>query len=605
MGLYTQLPSNITEVDVIIAGGGTAACVIAARLSDADPNLSILVLEGGPNNFNMPEVIYPALFFANLQPNSKTALFHMGNKSPSTANRDMIIPSGGLLGGGSSINFLTYSRAQRSDWDSWNMTGWSADEMIPFLKKLETFHGPGSKEVHGYSGPVHISNGGFGAAEVADDLIQAAEKVGWPEKEDTQGLGATNGMQRALRYISPEGKRQDAAHRYIHPRLRDDAHPNLHILVESQVERVLFDGKKAVGITYRPNPAFLNQDISASSASRTVKARRMVVVSCGSAVSPLLLERSGVGRSEILEKAGVPVVAALLGVGDSYRDHPGMIYAYKSDLNPTQTMDNVLRGEVNIGQMIQENNPLLGWNAMDMTSKLRPSDADIAALGPEFQQYWDNNYKNIPDKPLSIITLVEGFPGDPTGVPPGQYLGFTTFSTYPRSTGSIHITGPGIDAPADFDVGFLSDDAGIDIKKARWAYKTQREMARRMNHYRGEWAPWHPPFPPGSKAACTDTDGPLPDDVANVEYSAEDDAVIDQYVREKVSSFWHSSGTCRMAPQEQGGVVDASLNVYGVEGLKVADLSILPQIVGANTNNTALTIGEKAADILIRELVSA
>ena len=134
-----------------------------------------------------------------------------------------------------------------------------------------------------------------------------------------------------------------------------------------------------------------------------------------------------------------------------------------------------------------------------------------------------------------------------------------------------------------------------------WAYKKQREILRRMDIYRGEWAPAHPAFPPTSAAASVEIDGPL-GDVKDIEYTPEDDAVIEEWLRENVGSTWHSMGTCRMAPRGEGGVVDPRLGVYGVEGLKVADLSIVPQNVAANTANTAFAIGEKAADMFIAEL---
>jgi choline dehydrogenase-like flavoprotein len=155
--------------------------------------------------------------------------------------------------------------------------------------------------------------------------------------------------------------------------------------------------------------------------------------------------------------------------------------------------------------------------------------------------------------------------------------------------------------PLDFATGFFSDAGDIDIKKHVWAYKKQREIARRMDTYRGEIAAAHPPFPAGSGAAAIETDGPL-EDVTDIEYSAEDDAVLEKWLRENVGTTWHSLGTCKMAPFDQHGVVDANLSVYGVEGLKIADLSIPPSNVAANTNNTALAIGEKAADMFIREL---
>lgn len=183
----------------------------------------------------------------------------------------------------------------------------------------------------------------------------------------------------------------------------------------------------------------------------------------------------------------------------------------------------------------------------------------------------------------------------------------------------MHITGSSVDDPLDFDVGFFSDAGDIDLKKQMWAYKKHREILRRANYFRGELASGHPNFPANSKAALVETEVAL-SDVRDLEYSKEDDEAIEQFLRENVNTTWHSLGTCKMAPREEGGVVDAELNVYGVKGLvrifgcrlhvrlwltllqKVADLSIPPKNVGANTNNTALVIGEKAANIILSEL---
>lgn len=117
--------------------GGTAGCIVAARLSDADPNLSMLVIEGGQNNFQVPSIIHPVLFFGNLQPESKKAIFYKAKKEKAIADRELVVPAGGVLGGGSSINILMYSRAQRHDFDSWNTPGWSADDMVPYWKKVD------------------------------------------------------------------------------------------------------------------------------------------------------------------------------------------------------------------------------------------------------------------------------------------------------------------------------------------------------------------------------------------------------------------------------------------------------------------------------------
>ena len=196
------------------------------------------------------------------------------------------------------------------------------------------------------------------------------------------------------------------------------------------------------------------------------------------------------------------------------------------------------------------------------------------------------------------------FFGDHATLPDdAEYISMANWTAYPYSRGHIHITGPNLSDPIDFDVGYLKDANDIDLKKHIWAYKTQREMFRRMNIFRGELASSHPRFPSGSKAAVIEkADGPVPDDTKPIEYTAEDDKAIEQHVRETVGTTWHSLGTCKISPREKGGVVDANLNVYGIKGLKLADLSVPPKNVGANTNNTAFMIGEKAADIFIREL---
>lgn len=193
------------------------------------------------------------------------------------------------------------------------------------------------------------------------------------------------------------------------------------------------------------------------------------------------------------------------------------------------------------------------------------------------------------------------FPADPTGLEPAQFQSVSAFIAYPYSRGYIHITGPKPSDPFDYQTGFFSDPDGVDIKMSLWAYKKQREILRRMEVYRGEWAPSHPPFPTQSAAKSIET-GEAPRDVKDIEYTAEDDEVIEKWLRENVSTTWHSMGTCKMAPREKGGVVDPSLSVYGVEGLKVADLSIVPENVSANTGSTAFATGEKAADIFIKEL---
>ena len=202
-----------------------------------------------------------------------------------------------------------------------------------------------------------------------------------------------------------------------------------------------------------------------------------------------------------------------------------------------------------------------------------------------------------------LCGVVNAFLADPSLVSPGQYFTMGTYTAYPYSRGSIHITSK--DDPVSgyaFNTGFLSDAHASDLKMQLWAYKMSRAIARRLPYFRGELELGHPEFKAGSRAALSVPGEGLQVEGAEVVYSAEDDEAIEKWIRENLNTTWHSLGTCAMRERERGGVVDGQLNVYGTRGLKVVDLSMVPENVGANTNNTALVVGEKAAVIIGGEL---
>ncbi|KAI0465845.1 alcohol oxidase-like protein [Xylaria cf. heliscus] len=599
MGIFTILPGHLQEVDIIIAGGGTAGCVVASRVADADADLSILVIEGGPNNRNVPTVAHPVLWAANCLAGSTTVSHHKSGKEEQIADRESIVFVGNSLGGGSSVNAMMYARAQKCDFDSWATAGWTADDLLPYLKKLETYHGPGKEEHHGNCGPIQVSGGPFRSLDAESNFISAMKEIGYPEAEDLQDLESL-GTSRACKYISTQGQRQGTAHTYLHPKLEDSRHPNLHVLVESQVMRVIFDGdNRASGVEFRPNPA-TQTDLTNMVGTTTVKAKKLIVLSCGTLGTPPILERSGVGDPKVLKQARILEVAKLPGVGNGYQDHNVCLYPYSSNLPPDATTDAIYSGRADIPSLLANNDKILGWNGVDASAKIRPTSSDVNALGPDFRAAWDRDFKDKPSKPLGAMVLVTGLLGDRTGIPAGQYFSIGAYTTYPYSRGHIHITGPDMDDPRDFKTGFLTDEHGLDLKKQLWLYKVQREAASRMAIYRGAVPHRHPVFPSGSKASDVFQLGTVPK--VNIDYSQEDEAVIEDWIRHNVVTAWHGVGTCKMAPQERLGVVDGNLGVYGVRGLKIADLSIVPENVCANTMNTALVIGEKAADIFIQEL---
>ncbi|OAL00205.1 alcohol oxidase [Phaeosphaeriaceae sp. SRC1lsM3a] len=534
---------------------------------------------------------------SGLVPTSNATLFYESNEEYQLDNRKLVVPSGGTLGGGSAVNLMMYARAQNCDFNSWNTPGWTANDMMPYLKKLETYHGSGPQAIHGFDGPIHVSGGTYHADRSEKDFIQAAGQLGYLETEDLNALDISSGTHRAMRYIGLDGKRQDVASRYLRPRLDNDRCPNLHVVVDTQVKRVLFEHKKASGIEIRLNPK-----VHPNTASRTIRTRKMVIVSCGALGTPAVLERSGIGSPEVLEKAGVEVVANVHSVGTNYQDHHLVVYPYKSSLNEDETLDALLSGRMDATELIKQNAPILGWNSMDIGYKMRPTDSEVATLGTKFQEVWKEEFGNAPSKPLAMGAFINGFPGDPSGVPAGQYIALSVFTAYPYSRGFIHITGPEIDDNLDFITGFFTDPYGMDIKKHIWAYKKQREIFRRMETCRGELADGHPTFAPNSSAVHFETDSGSDGKIQDIVYTEEDDRVIEAWLRTRVETTWHSMGTCKMAPRDEDGVVDSHLSVYGVNGLKVADLSIPPRNVAANTMTTAVAIAEKAADIFLEEL---
>lgn len=192
--------------------------------------------------------------------------------------------------------------------------------------------------------------------------MTAAGKLGLQEKPDKSDIDSINSMWRIHRFISQDGKRQDAATCYLHPRLRDGKHPNLHILVQTQVFRVLFDEDdvRTIGVVVRCNPLFDEEAVVKP--LRRVTARKMVVISSGTCGTPLILERSGIGEAHVLERAGVPVVVDLPGVGNDYEDHHLLSYGYKSSFSAEETGDALLYGRMGtIEDLIKQNHQILGW----------------------------------------------------------------------------------------------------------------------------------------------------------------------------------------------------------------------------------------------------
>ncbi|KUL85769.1 hypothetical protein ZTR_08489 [Talaromyces verruculosus] len=567
-------PNISGEVDVVIAGGGTAGVLVATRLAKADPNLSILVLEHGPNTRDNPLVVNPAFYLMNIAPDSPRASFYKSRPSKDLAWRESIVPTGRCLGGGSSINFMVYSRPQAIDFDAWNVPGWSGEDMIPMFKKYEKFQDTDlaiDSSVHGYDGEFSVSAGTNAQPAFQKDFFEACSNVGINTTADVQSFRSANAVGKFNMWIDREtGLRQDVAHCLLFPLLDQDS-TKLQVATDVSVNRVLFDdNKKATGVEYTIR----------GSKPEVVKACRLVVLASGALGSPQVLERSGVGDKNLLSKLGIPLISDLPGVGSNYQDHNVVFYPYKSSAGVEETIDGVVSGRLTLEEALKQKqaNPsrnVIGWNGLDCVGKLRP--AEVASLHPTLQKAWEEDFKSQPEKPLMLIATIAGHVGDHSAI-------------------------DSVTDEPDFDCGFLSNP--LDLEKLVWGYKLQREITRRMTYYRGPLAAGHPTFTAGSKANYDVVDRLSKDQgkLVPIEYSAEDDEAIRNFIRERVHTTWHSLGTCAMKPREEGGVVDCDLNVYGVEGLKIVDLSICPLNVSANTYATALAVGEKAASIIANDL---
>ncbi|KAG2357738.1 GMC oxidoreductase-domain-containing protein [Suillus spraguei] len=583
---------SLSEFDIIFAGGGSTACVVAGRLAACDPSLRILILEGGQHTLNKAAHVQPYQFFTHLAPTSTTMTFNIGNPSPHLNGRAPIVHCAHCVGGGSCVNFMNYTRSPASDFDDWGVDGWESKNLIPLMKKVETYEVQADRPTHGYNGPIKVSSGGCKIG-ISEDFIRVGTKYHKrPFSDDSNDLETCNTYSPWFKYIDgTTGTRSDAAHHYVY----NQAHnPNLKIWAGKRVKRVIFEDKHAVGVE------FTNDPVSCPDADQsliTVRASKLVVVSAGAFGSPAILERSGIGAQAILKRCDIEQLVDLPGVGENYQDHNGAFVPYFAG-DEFVTMDKLWRGEENVVQehlarWKSNRKSLIAQNGNDAKIKWRPDDEELKAMGSTFEPRWKEFFQDNPERAVAILTVFAGYLG-PSGVPPRNYMTAEIITLYPASIGSVHIkVGENGKEDIDFTTGYLDDPS--DIVPLNFGYKKLREICRRMPSYQGEVAAFHPHFPEGSAAVCKEASGPADLNAPDIIYTAEDDEAIEQFHRDNTRNLCYE---VKGRPR----VVDARLNVYGVANLKVADLSIVPKIVGTNTYSTALLVGEKAAMIIAEDL---
>ncbi|MCJ1444887.1 MAG: Alternative oxidase, mitochondrial precursor [Stictis urceolatum] len=633
------------EFDIIVCGGGSAGCVVAGRLANLDHNLKVLLIEAGENNLNNPWVFRPGIYPRNMKLDSKTASFYHSRPSKWLGGRSAVVPAAHILGGGSSINFMMYTRASASDYDDFRAEGWTTKELLPLMRKHETYQRACSnRDIHGFEGPIKVSFGNY-TYPIAWDFLRAAESQGIPVTDDLQDLTTGHGAEHWLKWINRDtGRRSDSAHGYIHSTMRN--HQNLYLACNTKVEKVIIKDGRAVGVQVVPT-----KPLHPDQKPRIFTAKKQIVVSGGTLSSPLILQRSGVGDPEKLKAAGVEPIVDLPGVGLNFQDHYLTFSTYRAKPD-TESFDDFIRGDPETQKRVFDQWNVngtgpLATNGIEAGVKIRPTDQELKEFETwptkGFNKGWEDYFKNKPDKPVMHYSVISGFFGDHMHLPPGKYFSQFHFLEYPFSRGSTHIRSADPYDTPDFDAGFMNDER--DMAPMVWGYIKSRETSRRMDAYAGEVTSLHPHFAYDSPARAKDMDldvskayaGPNhlsagiqhgswtlqsekpkqpKDNYLNsnrqairdeLEYTTDDIAAIEDWVKRHVETTWHSLGTCSMAPKEgneivKHGVLDPRLNVHGVQGLKVADLSICPDNVGCNTYSTALLIGEKAAMLVAEDL---
>lgn len=529
------------EFDYIVVGGGSAGCVVAARLSE-DPKTSVLMIESGRRDDDK-YIHIPATFFKVIE-KGRDALFYASEPEKGLNGRPSVVPQGHTLGGGSSINAMVYIRGSRQDYDTWAQMGcrnWSYDKVLPVFRDVENNQRL-SGEFHGRDGELTVSDRPYGHP-LSWAFIRAAQEVGLPYNEDFNG--AAQAGVGFYQTTTGGGRRRSTAEAFLR---KAESRSNLTVRTQTRVHKVEFDGRRATGVRLEDGGV--------------VKARREIILTSGALATPKILQLSGIGPAAHLREHGIEVLVDLPGVGANYQDHlEATVQCEVKDPISIFGEDKGLRAVAHMMQYMLTKTGLLTSTVVESGGF-----ADTAGTGE-------------PDVQFHVLPTFIGFAD--RLAEPGHGISIGPCVLRPQSRGSVRLRSNNPKDPALFVANALAIQEDVDT------LVRGVELAIRISEA------------PSLSRLVKRRVLPAP----GVEKDRES---LRDFVRSVSKTVFHPSGTARMGgPDDPMAAVGEDLKVRGVEGLRVADASVMPRLVSGNTNAPTIMISERAARFMTgRETVA-
>jgi choline dehydrogenase len=533
-----------SEFDVVVAGAGSAGCVLATRLTE-NPKITVCLIEAGGRDRN-PWIHIP-LGFGKLVPNPKVNWGYETEPEPHLGGRRLMWPRGKVLGGSGSINGLVFLRGAPSDYDGWEALGakgWSYKDVLPYFKRME-HNVRGADAYRGQGGPMTISDIKKPSAS-SQAFVEACKQLQYPFNPDFNGerIDGVGTVQLNVR----NGWRCSTAKGYLKPNLKRQ---NLQLMTRTQVRRILFEGKRAVGV-----------EVEQGGTVRQIRARREVII-CGGAInSPMLLMSSGVGPAAELKEVGVEAVHDLPGVGKNLQDHVQGRFTFLT--RQPGTLNEILISRRQQVRMVLE---WLLWSSGQFA--VGATEGNLFAKSDPSEPVPDLQFQATNFSTEHLTLGLDRWPG----------FGFNFCVCRPKSRGEIKLAdGTGRSKPRIF-ANYFSDPDDDDMRRSVKAFHMGRQIIA-TEPYR-------------SLIFCEVRPG--------AQVVAEDD--IKAFIRQVAGTVYHPCGTCKMG-QDDKAVVDPELRVRGLEGLRVADASVMPAIPSPNIHPATIMIAEKGSDMISRSLAA-